>query len=256
MRKENNIRSAKGFLVTPFAALFCAAFLWGDALWAAELRVYVPGGLKNPMEECAKAFPNVEVIVVAGRESSWMEEAAKKADIIAIGAAHLYSYFAIQYPDVVSTDAWFGLYQRPVGILVRKGNPKNIQGLKDLASPGLHLLNVACSGQVAAWEDIAGKNGLTGALLKNFAVTVPSGFIGMKMWKENPGLDAWLTFASWHYTQKDETDLIEIPDEHNVLRSTMAAVTVHCRDKEAAARFVAFLKSEKAHAIFRKWGWR
>jgi accessory colonization factor AcfC len=78
----------------------------------------------------------------------------------------------------------------------------------------------------------------------------------MKMWKEGHGLDAWLTFASWHYTQKDATDLIEIPDGDNVSRSTMAAVTSSCKDKAAAARFMAFLKSEKAHDVFRKWGWR
>ena len=256
MHKKRMISSIKNFFIIPLASLFCVMLLWDGALWAAELQVHVPGGLKIPMEQCAKSFSGAHVTVVAGAGPSWMKKAAKNADIIAIGAAHLYSRFTILYPEVVKTNDWVDLYQRPAGILVRKGNPKNITGLEGLAVPGLRLLNVACPGQVATWEDITGRKGLTEALLKNFAVTVPSGVIGLKKWKEDHGLDAWLTFASWHYTNNDVTDLVEIPDKDNVFRSTMAAVTSLCKEREAAAQFIAFLKSEKAHAIFQQWGWR
>ncbi len=230
--------------------------LWGGDLWAEKLQVHVPGGLKIPMEQCARSFSKTHVTVVAGAGPSWMKKAAENADIIAIGAAHLYSRFTILHPKVVNTNDWVGLYKRPAGILVRKGNPKNIKGLEDLVAPGLRLLNVSCPGQVASWEDITGRKNLTEALLKNFAITVPSGFIGLKKWKDGHGLDAWLTFASWHYTNSDVTDLVAIPDKDNVFRSTLVAVSSLCKERKAAEQFIAFLKNEKAYAIFQKWGWR
>lgn len=229
MLKICGFNGTKDFIVSLSSALFCAVLSCGIALWAAQLQVHMPGGLQAPMKQCAEAFTDAKVILTAGKGSSWMEAAAKDADVILIGAAHLYSYFIIQYPDAVNNEDWIGLYPRPAGILVRKGNPKNIKNLEALANPGMRLLNVACSGQVAAWEDITGRAGLTEAVRKNFAVTVPSGFIGAQIWEEDKSLDAWLTFASWHYTQKDWTDLVEIPDTYNVFRFTMAAVTARCR---------------------------
>ena len=225
-----------------------------------SLKIYGPGGLLNPMQECAEIFSrneaNISAKFIGGKGSGWINKAGKDADLICLGVAHLYSQFMLQYSGMVEKTAWEGLYMRPAGILVRKGNPKNIKSLKDLAKPGIRLLNVACPGQVATWEDLAGRQELIPGILQNFAVTVKNGFKGAKVWKENPELDAWITFASWHFSQKKFTDLVEIPASDNVFRMTFVAGTAKCRDREAADKFITFLKSEHGHAIFRKWGWK
>lgn len=40
---------------------------------------------------------------------------------------------------------------------MRKGNPKNIKGFKDLAKSGVKVLVTHGAGQVGMWEDIAGR---------------------------------------------------------------------------------------------------
>jgi accessory colonization factor AcfC len=259
MKKITGVSARKCRLIGQALAFVCLIVVWAGTVWAEGIRVYIPGGLKHPMEQCAEAFgreQGISVTVFSGEGPRWMDEAAKNADLISLGAAHLYSQFATKYRGVIENSAWEGLYTRPAGILVRKGNPRGIKGLEDLAEPGRRLLNVACMGQAAAWEDIAGRKGLTEALLRNFAVTVPTGLKGAEVWRKDATLEAWLTFASWHYMQKNETDLVEIPDQDNVFRETVVAMTNKCKDRDAAAKFIAFLKSEKAHAIFQEWGWR
>jgi accessory colonization factor AcfC len=257
MKKEMAIL---GRLCTLLLAVFVLAAAWCSVpVFAADLKVYVPGGLKYPAQECAKAFNlahSIKVSVSSGEGPEWMDEATEAVDIILLGAAHVYSLFALKYSGAIGYGGWEGLYMRPAGILVRKGNPKGIKGLEDLAKPGLRLLNAACLGQAGVWEDVAGRKGLIEAILKNFAVTVPSGLKGIEVWKGDATLDAWVTFASFHYMQKGVTDLVEIPDKDNVFRSTLVGITSRCKDPEAAAGFMRFLKSDEAHAIFRKWGWR
>ena len=34
------------------------------------------------------------------------------------------------------------------------------------------------------------------------------------------------------------------------------AITTITKNKELADKFIAFLKTEKAHKIFQKWGWK
>jgi accessory colonization factor AcfC len=227
--------------------------------WAKELKLFGPGGVQGPLQECADTFArthDIQVKVVGAHGPGWVSRAGKEADLICLGVAHLYTQFVLSHPGIVEQGSWESLSIRPAGILVRKGNPKGIKGLEDLAKPGVRLLNVACPGQVATWEDLCGRKGLIEPVLRNFAVTVPSGMKGVGVWKEDTDLDAWVTFASWHYRLKDVTDLVEIPERDNVFRGTLVAMTTRCKDREAAGRFIEFLKSEQGRRIFRRWGWK
>lgn len=123
------------------------------------LRVYGPGGPLAAMKEAAVRFGRergVEVHVTGGPEGQWIDRAKQDADLIYGGAEYMLSQFVMKHPDLVDASTREELYVRASGILVRKGNPKKIKTLDDLARPGIRLLDVEGAGQLGMWEDMAG----------------------------------------------------------------------------------------------------
>jgi len=147
------------------------------------------------------------------------------------------------------------LYPRAVGILVRKGNPKNIRSFADLAKDNIHILVMNGSDQVGLWEDIAGVQILIPAIQKRITLSVSTTADAIENWKTTATLDAWITFESWHYHLKDVTDLVRLPKEERIFRGTPVVSTHFYKNKESARRFIDFLKTEECHAVFQKWGW-
>lgn len=103
------------------------------------LYIYGPGGPAAAMEECAKIFSaknSILVKVIAGPEAKWIDEAEKNADIVFGGAEYMLTQFKLQHAGLMDSTTRKELYKRGAGILVRPGNPKKINSLKDLTKPG------------------------------------------------------------------------------------------------------------------------
>jgi accessory colonization factor AcfC len=124
-----------------------------------------------------------------------------------------------------------------------------------LAKNNIRLLVINGSDQVGLWEDIAGARGLLSDLQKRIAVTVSTSTEAIEEWKNTTTLDAWITFESWHYRLEDVTDLVRLPEEERIFRSTPVVRTHFYKNKETARLFINFLKTEQCHAAFQKWGW-
>jgi len=139
--------------------------------------------------------------------------------------------------------------------LVRKGNPKKIRSLADLAKDNIRLLVVNGSDQVGLWQDIAGVQGLIPDLQKGITVNVSSSAEAIERWKTTTTLDVWITFESWHYRLEEVTDLVRLPKEERIFRGTPVVSTHFYKNKESARMFIDFLKTEQCHAVFQKWGW-
>jgi len=138
---------------------------------------------------------------------------------------------------------------------VRKGNPKKIRSLVDLAKDNIRLLVMNGSDQVGLWEDIAEVRGLIPDLQKRITVTTSTSAEAIERWKTEATLDAWITFESWHYRLEDVTDLVRLPKEERIYRGTPVVSTHFYKNKETARLFIDFLKTEPCHAVFQKWGW-
>jgi accessory colonization factor AcfC len=138
---------------------------------------------------------------------------------------------------------------------VRKGNPKKIRSLADLAKDNTRLLVMNGSDQVGLWEDIAGVRGLIPDLQNRIMVTASTSAEAIEKWKTEATLDAWITFESWHYRLEDVTDLVRLPKEERIYRGTPVVATRFYKSKESARMFIDFLKTEQCHAVFQKWGW-
>lgn len=244
------------------AALVFTLLLGGFSPASAQeqvLRVYGPGGPLAPMQECAELFARrqgVEVKVIAGPEARWIEQAKADGDLIFGGAEYMLTLLSQRYPGLIDEQSRISLYVRPAAILVRPGNPKGIRTLKDLARPGVALLDVNGAGQVGLWEDLAGAQGLIPALQKNIRVSVATTAEAIDKWRALPELDAWITFESWHHRLKGETAVVRLPERQRLYRGTPIALATRTCQPELARKFMDFLKTPEAHAIFRKWGWK
>ncbi len=120
----------------------------------AAINVYGPGGPAPAMHEAAKQFKNktgIDVHVTAGPTSQWADKAKLDADIIYSGSEAMMSDFESVFADKIVKDSIEPLYLRPAAILVRKRNPKHIQGFKDLSKPNTKVLVTHGAGQVGRY---------------------------------------------------------------------------------------------------------
>jgi len=226
---------------------------------APVLRAYGPGGPLAPMQECGKLFAEargVGVRVDGGPEQRWWELAEKEADVVFEGAEYMLTDFMRRHPGFLDPETRRSLFDRPAAILVRKGNPRGIRGLEDLARPGVRLLEVAGAGQLGLWEDLAGRKGLIPSLSRNIAASFSNTAEAIAAWRADPKLDAWITFESWHHRLPDETDLVRLPPGDQLLRGTPVAVARRTPHRELALAFLDFLRGEACHAVFQRAGWR
>lgn len=114
------------------------------------LHVYGPGGPLEPMKECAAQFSQqttVPVSIVGGPEKEWIAAAQRDADLVFGGAEYMLTAFGLRHPGFLDVTTRVSLFDRAGGILVRKGNPKNIRSLKDLTRSGVKIVDVNGAGQ-------------------------------------------------------------------------------------------------------------
>lgn len=141
-------------------------------------------------------------------------------------------------------------------ILVRKGNPKGIRSLADLAKPGVKVGlgdPKACAiGEVS--EAILRKNGLTKAVHKNVvlrAMTAPELANALRL----GGIDAcinWDAIANYPWV-RPVVEVIPIPPEQNVITANPLAILKTSRNKAAAEKFLQFALTE-GQRILRRHG--
>ena len=231
--------------------------------WAAQtLNVYGPGGPAPAMKEAAKSFGamhKVEVNVTAGPTPQWADKAKQDADVVFSGAENMMSDFAKALPGAFDLKEAEPLYLRPVAILVRPGNPKHIQGFRDLLTPGIKVMAVAGAGQTGLWEDVAGRTGeiaLVRAFRKNLLLPeAPNSAEARQRWTQQPDIDAWLIWNIWQVSNPDLAQLVEMDEPFRIYRDVGIVVTRRGAAEPQAKAFVDYLKSSAGQAIFEKWGW-
>lgn len=250
-------------IITAVAALAVATWAAvAHAEPAPVVHVYGPGGPSPPIREAGKLFgeqTGVRVEITAGPVAPWKEQAGRDADMLFTGAEYMMTDFVQRdFPGLLETASIRTLYLRPSAILVRPGNPKKIKGIKDLVQPGLRIVVVQGTGQVAMWEDVVGRTGdvrLVDRFRRNIVTSTMSSAEAKGLWMRDPSLDAWLGWNIWHKEDPAATDLVNTEPEHTIYRSCGIVLTKRAADNKPARDFFTFLQSEKARPIFAKWGW-
>jgi accessory colonization factor AcfC len=226
------------------------------------LNVYGPGGPAPAMREAAQAFGaarGITVNVVAGPTAQWAEQAKADGDLIYSGAEYMFTDFEKALPGVFAIEEVYPLYLRPVAILVRPGNPKKIRSFRDIVKPGIKVLTVAGAGQIALWEDVAGRTGdirMVRALRSNIVFPeAANSAAAREQWIAQPDIDVWLIWNIWQVSNPTLADVVPMDAPLRVYRDTGVVLTAKGKTVPAAVDFVEFLKSPEAERIFVKWGW-
>lgn len=215
-----------------------------------RLRVYGPGGPHRVMEECAKLFTekhgvNIEVIKALPHDLE--QKLREDGDIYYGGAEYMLEDFHHSNPGVLDLTSREDLHPRRIGVLVRKGNPLDIKGTECLSKKGVEILDVKL-------ENMREFHGASTGLSSNIRRFEYTGQQGARAWLSTPGIDAWVTYKTWHLFLEAESDFIEIPGAAGQ-RFTPIALTRHTPHRQEAIKFITFLKSEEGRLIFEKHGW-
>jgi accessory colonization factor AcfC len=235
--------------------------LFAAASASADISIFGPGGPTPAMKEAATAFEaktGIAVTVTAGPASNWMEEAKTDADAIYSGSQNMMDDFIASHGAIIG-DSVEPLFLRPSAILVRKGNPKKINGISDLVNRDLGLMVVDGAGQVGMWEDVVGRLRDVEAM-KSFRANIdllsPNSGAARESWNSDDSIDAWLIWNHWQIDNPDIADLVPTEPELTIYRDTSIALTEKGKNNDEAAQFSDFLKSDEAVEIFAAHGWQ
>ena len=147
-------------------------------------------------------------------------------------------------------------YMIPV-IAVKKGNPKGIGALTDLAKEGVRVAitrpATTLLGQYA--PEIFRATGLEEAIMQNVATYAsdPNNLLTMLMLGQ---VDAGIIWHFYGTMASDKIDVIFIdPEQLTGIGKMQIAITTYSSDAQRARQFVEFAKSAEGKEIFRRFGY-
>lgn len=223
--------------------------------------IYGPGGPYPAFQKVADAFEkeyDIHVNITKGPLGNWQSSAKENADLIFSGSEHMMTQFEKLFTKEILAASVMPLYKRHSGLIVRKGNPKNIKGIKDLIRKDVKILVVQGAGLSGVWEDMLGsmkkmedfKN-----IRSKIVVFADNSGLAQKAWNEDPSIDVWISWNIWQMANQESADFILVPKKYRIYRNTDIALTHKGKDKKAAILFYDFLQSAKTKEIFKQMGW-
>ncbi|WP_413288269.1 substrate-binding domain-containing protein [Bdellovibrio sp. HCB337] len=225
------------------------------------LKIYGSEGPTPPVREAADAFAaanNIQMEVISTPLDKWRPQARKDADIIYSGSENVMDTYNDDL-GILDDKTITTLFMRPAALLVRKGNPKKIKGIRDLLQKDVKVITVNGQGQVALWEDIVGRLKDVQALSdfrKRIVFTARNSSEATVYWKNHEEVDVWIAFNTWAKREDVITaDVVNIEKDLIVYRSMGAAVTTITNQRELSLKFIEFLKTPEAEKIFKAQGW-
>jgi len=154
-----------------------------------------------------------------------------------------------------------------LAIMVRKGNPKQVNGLKDLGRKEIRV-----SMPNPAWEGIgrrieeayvkAGDESLKNTIMvtklkdsSTFLTQIHHRQSPMRiLYNQSDAAPVWYSEVYYQKMINHPVEMITIPDRENITATYMAGILKDATHKQAAADFMNFLTGDVAKAIYNKYG--
>lgn len=246
----------KGLLILSLVLSSSVAF--------ADINMYGPGGPHTALIEIAKKYTEktgVKVNVNFGPQATWNDKAKSDADILFGASEQSALAIADDHKNNFSIKNIEPIFFRRAIILTKKGNPKKIKGLKDLANKddvkiivteGMGKSNTSGTG---VWEDILGRTQnieLIRKFRKNIVLFTPNSGSAKNAFLKDEA-DAWITWIDWAKSNPDFGDVVEIEKDLVIYRD-MNVVAKNNASKETLD-FIEYLKTPEAANIAKQFGW-
>jgi len=222
-----------------------------------NLHVFSAGAVAPPIKKCAEEFKTkfgTEFEFTVGKAENLIEEIpeTKKGDLLTCGSEFILDQ--AQLKGLVVRETRKSLGSRTSAILVQKGNPRNIKSMSDLAEKGMRV-GVSVSGCLTGvWDDLATKAGYA-EQIRNNTVAYADGCGELMSFINKRKVDAILGWDAFKNLNKETMDIIGLPKDLQVHRSTAIGVITFSKNKELAKKFIDFLISEEGKGIYEEYGW-
>jgi accessory colonization factor AcfC len=134
------------------------------------------------------------------------------------------------------------------------GNPKNVESLYDLTREGVKV-GISISGcLLGVWDDISSKAGLTDQIRRNITDFADGCGAVMALINQKK-VDAVFGWSAFQKLWTKTMEVVELPEELQVYRSTGVTVIRFSENTKLAKKFINFLKSEDGKKIYGEYGW-
>jgi molybdate transport system substrate-binding protein len=222
--------------------------------------VFAAGGARPAIDELCREFEGryllrAETVYGGGGEVLSKMILAKSGDIY-LAPEQRFMETAVNKQAVDPATIHTVAYMVPV-IAVKKGNPKRIGALADLAKEGVRVAitrpETTLLGQYA--PEILRRAGLEEAIMPHVVTYAsdPNNLLTMLMLGQ---VDAGII---WHFYGTMASDKIETifinPSQLTGIGKMQIAITIYSSDAQRARRFVNFARSAEGKAIFKRCGY-
>lgn len=233
--------------------LFCLSALTA----MAEVNIYGPGGPAPVFKEIVSNVQNNKNINLQfGPTKKWIESAKENADIIFSGSDFMMNGFSNELSDIDKSSIK-AIKIREAGILVKKGNSKNIHSIKDLAKKDINIIVVDGAGQISLWEDMVGKSkdvDLLNKVRTNIKYFAPNSAMALSKWEEDKSIDAVIIWKPWEKRFK-ESKFISVEEENRIYRPALIALTKKGENNAEAKELYEKILSKQFDNIWEKNNW-
>lgn len=221
------------------------------------MHIYSAGAVAPPLRDAANIFEKkfgIRCNLKIGKPSDLLAEIArtKQGDVISSGAEYILDEAEDHGLTVKGARKSLG-FRRSV-IIVPVGNPAKIASFRDLCREGVRI-GIAVEGCLkGVWDDVASKARLTDQVRRN--ITHHADACGSLMSLiHSDKVDAIFGWNAFQGVWPDTCEVIELPKDLQVLRSTVAAIVSYSRNKEQSQKFIDFLTTDEVRKIYAGYGW-
>lgn len=222
-----------------------------------QLKVYSAGAVAPPLRDAIAIFEKdskVKCDLRIGKPEDLLKEIAKfkKGDVFSSGAEYILDDAEDRGLIIKGSRKSLG-YRRSV-IIVPIGNPAKITSLKDLCSKNVRV-GIAVEGCLKGlWDDVASKAGLTDQIRRN--ITHHADACGSLMSLiHSDKVDAIFGWNAFQGVWPDTCEIIELPKNFQIFRSTVAGVISYSGNVKLSEKFIDFLSSFAIRKIYADYGW-
>jgi len=222
-----------------------------------QLKIYSAGAVAPPLRDAIAIFEKASKVkcdLRIGKPEDLLKEIAKfkKGDVFSSGAEYILDDAEDRGLIIKGSRKSLG-YRRSV-IIVSIGNPAKITSLKDLCSKNVRV-GIAVEGCLKGlWDDVASKAGLTDQIRRN--ITHHADACGSLMSLiHSDKVDAIFGWNAFQGVWPDTCEIIELPQNLQVFRSTVAGILSYSKNLKLSKKFVDFLTSPAIRKIYADYGW-
>lgn len=225
-----------------------------DSTETDTLLVYCGAGLRDPMDEIADVFKQKEGISV---DYTYGGSAQLLSQIELVKQGDAYMPGAKSYIDSAAEKGFISKSEKTVyhvlGIIVPKGNPKDIQCLNDLTKEGVRVALGEPSGPAVgkAAKKMLEKDGLWEDVEKN--CVVKSGTVNeLLVYVSMDQADAAII---WEDLFNPKTmEMVDIPLDKGFVKVIPIGTLSFSENPKNAEKFMNFVSSDEGKAVFEKYG--